>query len=336
MRIAYLITAYDQPEHLHRLVSALDCEECAFFIHIDGHVDLRPFAQAGLREKANVYFSPNRVKVQWMGFSQVESILALLSQAHDVGFDYCVLLSGSDYPIKSNTYLRSFYQEADQEFITFWRLSDRPGWQHKIQYHYPIDQIPILGWSKNTEHSYLRRFFWGRFHKYRHWMPRRRFPFDMVPYGGSDWWSLSQGCVRHILNFVEENPAYRRFYRSTHCPSEMFFHTIIMNSPWAERVRNFAEYNRWSATTSDEDKRSDLCMLPEDAFNMRYIDWSGVRTGERETPAILDERDWPRLVASADLFARKFHAQRSAGILGRIDREILGVHQPAGQERASV
>lgn len=330
MRLAYLITAFDQPEHLHRLVSALAGEECEFYVHIDASVDDRPFALGGLGKKSNVHFVQGRVKVRWMGFSQVESILLLLMLATQKGFDYCVLLSGSDYPIKSNEYIQSFYGRANQEFITFWRLSDRPGWQHKIEYYYPIDQIPILGWSKNTEHSYLRRLFWGRFHQYRHRMPQRRFPFDMVPYGGSDWWSLSQGCVRHILDFVKANPAYSRFYRYSHCPSEMFFHTIIMNSPWAERVCNFAEYNQWSASTSEEDKRSDLCMLPEDAFNMRYIDWGGVRTGSRETPAILDDRDWPRLQASPNLFARKFQTGRSDGVLDRIDREILGLHNGGG------
>lgn len=322
MRLAYLITAYDQPEHLHRLIDVLDDDGTEFHVHVDQRTNITPFA-AGLEHRLNVHFTKDRIPVQWMGFSQVESILLLLAQALGKGFDYCVLLSGSDYPIKPNANIRAFYERADQEFITFWRLADRPSWLSKIQYYYPIDRIPIWSWSKNSDGDYWCRLFWGRFHKYRHWMPRRRFPFNLVPYGGCDWWSLSEACVRHVLRFVADNPAYSRFYRHTHCPSEMFFHTIVLNSPWAQRVRTFAEYEAWSARTSGEDKRKEMSMLPEDGFNLRYIDWSGQRTGEREAPAVLDECDWASLMQSSDLFARKFDSARSANLLARIDREIL-------------
>jgi hypothetical protein len=323
MRIAYLITAYDQPTHLKRLVSALDHSGTDFYIHIDARADITQFNE-GLANRPNVHFAANRVRVEWMGFSQVESILQLLALAAGKGFDYCVLLSGSDYPIKDNAHLQSFYKEANEEFITFWRLSDRPSWLHKIEYFYPIDQIPIRGWSKGTESRYWRRLFWGRFHQYRHWMPRRKYPFSLTPYGGSDWWSLSEGCVGSILRFVAENPAFCRFYRYTHCPSEMFFQTIVLNSEWGRRVRNYAAYQAWSATTDAKTKTSEFAMLDEDAFNLRYVDWSGTLTGERETPAILDDRDWDGLRASANLFARKFDRRQSASVLDRIDREILG------------
>jgi hypothetical protein len=323
VRLAFLILAHDQPDHLARLVSALDHPESDFYVHIDAKFDLVPF-QALLGGRKNVHFILKRVSVQWMGFSQVEAVFRLLIECLTKSFRYCVLLSGSDYPIKSNRDIRAFYETADEEYLTFWRLADRPSWSHKIQFHYPIDRIPIAAWSKNKDPVYLRRLFWGRFHKYRHLMPRRRFPFALTPYGGSQWWSLTEGCVRHIVDFVAANPAYSRFYRTTHSPDEMFFHTIVLNSPWANRVRNFCKYEAWSAGTSDEDKRAEDRMLPEDSFNLRYIDWSGARTGERETPAILDDRDWDKLSASADLFARKFDPRRSASVLDRIDREILG------------
>jgi hypothetical protein len=320
MRLAYLIIAHHQPAHLERLVSALDTRDCEFYIHVDKSVDIEPF-ELPLRGRENVHFAKQRFPVEWMGFTHVQSILQLLQEANGNGFDYCVLLSGADYPIKSNNDIRSFFEEAHEEFITFWRLEDRPSWLHKIQYYYPIDRVPIRGWSKNTEAVYWRRFFWGRFHQYRHWMPRRNFPFAMVPYGGSDWWSLSAGCVDHILRFVAANPSYVRFYRYTHCPSEMFFHTIVLNSEWAPRVRNFREYQAWSEATSVADKQLEDKMLPEDGFNLRYIDWSG---GERDTPAVLDMRDWDGVTASPDLFARKWELGASNQLLEKIDAEILG------------
>ena len=322
MRIAYLITAYDQPVHLRRLVRALATECVSFHVHVDGNVDIGPFKNA-VHDIDHVHFVDDRVRVNWMGFSQVESILALMKQASDEGFDYCVLLSGSDYPIKSNGQIHNFYLNATEEFITFWKLEDRPSWKHKVEYFYPIDLISIQGWSKGTDPVYLRRLFWGRFHQYRRLMPKRRFPSGLEPYGGSDWWSLSHGCVKSVLDFVVATPAFSRFYRYTHCPSEMFFHTIILNSPWRERVRNFAAYEAWSKRTSVEDKVAERSMLREDTFNLRYIDWSGNETLARETPAVLDARDWGPIRTSTDLFARKFRPGASDGLLDLIDTELL-------------
>jgi hypothetical protein len=319
MRIAYLIMAHDQPDHLHRMVKALDSDGVGVYIHIDNKAKLSTFRPETL-EKENVHFLRTRVDIQWMGFSQVKAILmlmqeALMREASRVG--YCVLLSGSDYPIKSNSLIRKFFETSNKEFIMFHRLEDRPDWKGKIEYFYPIDLVPIYGHSKGIEKSYWRRLFWGRFFKYRWLMPKRRYMEGMIPYGGLEWWMLSYGCVAYVLRFLRENPRFVRFYRYTHSPDEMFFQSIILNSEWAGRVQNFDAYMEWRSVPSNIKESS---MLAEDSFSFRYIDWSE----ERERPSILDERDWHNIRESSDLFARKFHPIRSARLLDLIDRELLG------------
>ncbi len=316
--------AHNQPEHLLRMVNALDCKGAAFYIHIDKKTDASPF-QTLLGGRDNIHLLPNRVSANWMGFSLVEGSLSLLVPAVHHGFDYCLLLSGSDYPIQSNDHLFSFFERADREYIAFWRLEDRPSWVHKVQYYYPIDAIPIRAWSTNCETVYWRRYFWGRFFKYQKYMPKRAFVKNMVPYGGPDWWSLSYECAAYVLKFLVENPSYKKFFKYSHSPGELFFQTIILNSDWAGRVENYDNYEKWSAQRSTEKELSDADMLPEDAFNYRYIDWSGEKTGARETPAILDERDWEKIKSSNCHFARKFDPQRSAKLLDLIDQEILGL-----------
>src|SRR5262245_42315963 len=113
MRIAYLITAHDQPDHLHRMVKVLDCDGASFYIHIDNKVKLSTFRPEVL-EKENVRFLKRRVDIQWMGFSMVESFLMLMQEASRRRFDYCVLLSGSDYPIKSNSFINKFFDTSDK------------------------------------------------------------------------------------------------------------------------------------------------------------------------------------------------------------------------------
>lgn len=71
-KIAYLISAYKDPEHLQRLISALAYgveEYVCFFVHIDAKVEEKPFLP--ICNKENVFFTPNRFWVQWGGYSQV-------------------------------------------------------------------------------------------------------------------------------------------------------------------------------------------------------------------------------------------------------------------------
>ena len=43
MKIAYLISAYKDPQQLSRMVQALHTEDTRFFVHVDANVDIKPF-----------------------------------------------------------------------------------------------------------------------------------------------------------------------------------------------------------------------------------------------------------------------------------------------------
>jgi hypothetical protein len=79
-------------------------------------------------------------------------------------------------------------------------------------------------------------------------------------------------------------------------PDELFFQTIVLHSPFADTVVN---------------------------DNLRYIDWS-----RRPAPAILHAQDFPSLIGSGKLFARKFDANVDARILDMLDE-----HSEAKRDR---
>lgn len=43
MKIAYLISAYKDPQQLARMVQVLHTEDTRFFVHVDANVDIKPF-----------------------------------------------------------------------------------------------------------------------------------------------------------------------------------------------------------------------------------------------------------------------------------------------------
>ena len=109
MKIAYLIVAHNNPMHLLRLIRALSSSSSSFFIHIDRKSNLDDFANIN---GDNVYVSQERIPDYWLDFSQVEATLVLLRMAlaEQHRFDYFVLLSGTDYPLRSVPYIQSFFE----------------------------------------------------------------------------------------------------------------------------------------------------------------------------------------------------------------------------------
>jgi len=88
----------------------------------------------------NVIFIKNRVKVIWSSFSEVQATLNLLNSAIRDDNDYFVLISGVDYPIRSNEEIKN-------------RLS------------YGHEFIHILEQSKHTSHpiSYFKYYYFSNF-----------------------------------------------------------------------------------------------------------------------------------------------------------------------------
>ena len=78
-----------------------------------------------------------------------------------------------------------------------------------------------------------------------------------------------------------------RFFERVLIPDELFFQTLIMNSPLRETVVN---------------------------DNLRFLDWS-----REPAPAVLGVHDLDRMIESGKLFARKFDVTVDADVLDRLD-----------------
>jgi len=301
MKIAYLILAHSDPIHLGRLVDALDSGCNKFFIHIDGKVAVAPFRQAVAHSK-NCLFTKKRVVVKWGGFGMVAATLSLIREAvaQTPQSDYFVLLSGSDYPIKSNEQINEFFERhPGRPYLKYTRIADCPFLQDRIRrYHFPD-----MPWRPRV---FLENAF-GRL------LPKRRFIKGLDPYFGSQWWALTPDCIEHVLRFVDNSPSFVRYFRYSGIPDETFFHTIVLNNAeLREKTDTRVEFVKWPKLKDP---------VPEAGEHIKYIDWSL----DREKPAILGEWDFEALSETPMLFARKMSTERSSGLIHKINIELLGL-----------
>jgi len=307
MKLAYLILAHHQPEHLARIIQSLSTEQAYFFIHIDRKSQVDGFT-SGLTSHDRVIFIRDRLNVYWGGFSVVEATLRLMkaalsfndsfNRAND-SFKYFILLSGSDYPIKSNQFIYETLAASDLNFISInFRLDRDITHRFKVERFY-LHDIPYFN-PKAVRDPFARimqRFLYRVIHK----LPDRRYPAGLIPYGGSQWWALTRSCVEYIVNFLAKNPEFLAFHHFSFAPDETMFHTIIKNSIYADTISHDVE----QGTTEEYE------------HGVHYIDW---KTHDYDTPKLLNESDIAALSRTSALFARKFDVLQSQVLLQQLDQ----------------
>ena len=305
MKVAYLIIAHDQPEHLHRLVHALDADWAHCFVHVDAKRDIGPF-QEGL-DSPRVHFLDDRVSVQHSGFSLTRSMIRLLKSAAAQGdFDYYQFLSGSDYPIKPLSQIYHHLTEGwPQNYINFYPLIEGANLARNIQKFYFMDFIrarrqPVKGLLSIGQRG---------LHAVT---PRRRFVPGFTPYRGSQWFCLNRDTVRWVLAFLDSSQCkrYCRFFKYAKASDEIFFHTLVLNSPFAPQCRFYQR----------DVVEAAVPLKNENKAYLHYVDWDPSRP--RKT--LLGLADLPALKATEALYARKFDAGYSADLLDAIDAALLG------------
>jgi hypothetical protein len=238
MKIAYLVFAYKNPKLLKGAIGTLSCEDCAFFIHIDQKSSIKEFSRIG---GENVFFSEKRIPVYWGEFSGVQAILLLLRQAleRSQDYDYFVLLSGSEYPLRSAKYIHAFLEEnRGLEFMSIVKMPNEAAGK-------PISRINTLRLQSNKPVRRLAVRVLAKLGLAQR--DYRKYLGSLEPYSGSTWWALTKEACQYILEFVQRNQHVEEYFQTTFAPEEMFFHTILGNSAFGSRTRRSLLYEDWSA-----------------------------------------------------------------------------------------
>lgn len=227
IKIAYLILAHVRPQQLARLIARLPADS-PILVHFDRRADSAVYAQAVylLSGRANVRFV-KRHPCRWAAWGIVEATLTLINALLDlhVDFDYASLISGTDYPIKSNREIAAFLgAHRGTEFLETFLLTAPNKWSQ----HGGIYQAP---------HKLLCRHLRFRSRVVR--LPgMRKLPAGLEPYGGSQWWTLTRHALEYIRHFVKTTPQFVSFSKMSFIPDESFIQCILNSSPLKDRICN--------------------------------------------------------------------------------------------------
>lgn len=284
-RHAYLIMCHNNFSHLCKLISELDDVRNDIYIHVDKkvldcpHLNLKTSVT-----KANLYFV-RRISVNWGGYSQIRAELILLSEATKVYHSYYHLISGSDYPLKSQNYIHDFFSEHyGDEFIGYDPDACRANFLDRVRYYYCLQDIIGRNSGKFFGFCYIVQEKLLYIQKKICVNRIKNFPVKI--FKGTNWFSITHDLAMFLLS---KQKIIKHLCRYSLCADEIFVQTIAMISPYKENI-------------------------VEDS--LRYIDW------ERGNPYTFTSNDYEALKMTDRLFARKFDEQISVDIIDKLHNYI--------------
>ena len=121
MAQAYLILAHKNLNQLELLIDRLVFNDNTIVIHIDAKVKREQFKN--IKNKYNnynnVFFLEKRINCVWGDFSIVNATCKIIDYLVklDRKFTHAILLSGMDYPIKSNNEINNFFAENINKYF---------------------------------------------------------------------------------------------------------------------------------------------------------------------------------------------------------------------------
>lgn len=255
MKHAWLIIAHNEFEILQRLVSALDDERSAVFIHFDRKVRALPDIRGS---KSHLTVLRERVDVRWGSFSQIECEIALLQAAALEGpYDYYHVISGTTLPLKPFEGIDAFFQTSAGKTILTGLCHDTP-YQETLK----VRRYNLFLRNYTSRHRFLRgasQFCWRcaiALQRLLHIESNRGRTF----YKASNWLSMTEDAVQYILH---RKDAIKKTYRWSFCGDEYFIPSELLASPLKDSVVNsdnylYREIIRSTASTYQLDELPEL------------------------------------------------------------------------------
>jgi hypothetical protein len=242
MRVAYLVTAYTELQHLQRLCSALRREDPSCTVRVQFDCG-SPHASAATRLGPHVSLTDEPIR--WGDGTYVRALIRSLTDLLEQPWDWVVLLSGQDYPVRSLDLLHLELETGDH-----------------AAYAPVTGRLPDTHPPRELVERYTFRYLWSG----RPWpralraaarrvapaigalsrhqlriQPRPRgagpgvgvrrrttiFSEERPCWWGSDYVAMRRDTVAALLDILGREPEVLDYFASTFVPSEALFASMV-------------------------------------------------------------------------------------------------------------
>ena len=274
MRHCIIMTIYKDVEMVNHFIS-LTPQDWGIYIHLDKKSKIHI---SDVDSRARVF---SIKKIYWGGWEHLYAFWFLLNKAKESGvhYDYFHLISGQDFYACPTA---CFDDILGSEKMSYMGLFPIPNKHWHWDGGYKIFKYRTLSSFCDIRKTVPRAVnkLYYLLQKYTH----TEKPLPSYPlYGSTVYSSLHHDFVEWMLASDSAKSLLKGLKNST-CAEEVFFQTVIMNSPFKDKVK--AE------------------------VTLRYVDWHSV-----QRPKFLDASDFEKIKASNSLFCRKVDSRLSKDLV---------------------
>jgi hypothetical protein len=285
VRLAFALLVHDEStiSGLYELMDVIYSVRHSYFIHVDSKVNDKIFTNLCLKLQRyrNIFVSMERYDCSWGSMDIVRAELALLRMAVNVQpWKFWIVLCGSSYPLHSLRYIEYKFEYLDPSSnLVFHEKGIYKICDFNLQY---MDYDPC---GKT-----LARCIDPKCSK------MTNTPLNSVVYKGPQWVVLSYEFSLYVCNQPIVDDWILFFQAKSFAADEMFFQSVLMNSPFRNTAR--------------------LIQPPDDSsfhsihsINHMYTNWENCKTHPLHrpkgwSPCYLGTRDYDSIDKSF-LFIRK-------------------------------
>jgi hypothetical protein len=272
MKSAFLITAYKNQNQLIELINQFSESHFNIYVHLDKKSAINQYQLKKILADKHHVSIYRKFKVNWGSRNHLKAILFLAEQAlKNRDNIYFHLITGQDKLVGSpedlihkldisKDYLQhipypvSYLPKGATDWFEYYNFYDLLDAKKHLKYIRLIRNLQIkFGIKRSFDKPFPQKYY------------------------GSTYWSLTRETLQYVVDYTHIQPAFLRRLKHTFCAEELYFPTVVLNSPRAGNVVN---------------------------DNLRFIKWEA--NGKTGSPKVLTDADWPEIIASGKLFARKF------------------------------
>ena len=267
MKITYLFLIYKNANIVYHTCQKLSGEGINFLIHVDknSHEDF-----SMLKTIKGLEFSDVRYATAWGSSGLVKATaycLKLISKTYNT--DYVILMSESDYPVKSSEAIVSYLNHSNKDYARATLLPNEYPLENKDCYWLEggmrrVNAYPLSFGAKGIASIEPRTFNWGNIRQFGklllnapNYIPRaikmlflsKRITFKDMPWcGGDQWFILRIATVNKIVERIENDERILQEADNTIVPDEIIFSTLIHAvSPIGQRENKTLRYIHWTS-----------------------------------------------------------------------------------------
>ena len=312
LQFVYGIMTHKTPKNTIRLIEAMYEPGHSFVIHVDGkessadtHAQLKQYAQH--KDYVHVLDHPQRVRVNWGGFSMVNATLQMLHYTleHNLPFDKWIHLASTNYPLASNAKIRNVMAQypVDANLLHVVLKPSRPkqaSWHYFVECDDAVHRIYRLPPLTNATHG-------------------------AELYTSSQWFALSREFAQYLA-FPQPNTFvydFLQYAQHVVVADETFFGTALLHSPYCDKHHNWnfvhLQFDQWENEVPLEQRDPKKCIMPNPSH-----------CGRSPTTITMDYVDL--LTLSDDLWARKFLEDDDDDGGGGAVKDVLDEHRKMEQQ----